>query len=162
MGRHVLSHGFEARDRERIVALLEEYESALGVSLCFQNYAAELAALPGDYVPPGGQMILARAPGGEELVGCVALRGVPDTPGACEMKRMYVREAARGTGLGRELALAIIAEARRMGYSRMCLDTMPHLKAAQALYRDLGFRHTGVADSDPPVLLFELDLGCGP
>lgn len=162
MGRHVLTCGFEERDRERVVALLKEYETAIGVSLCFQNFAAELEALPGDYVQPSGQLILAREPDRDELVGCVALRGIPEQPGSCEMKRMYVRDAARGTGLGRTLALAVLAEARRIGYTRMCLDTLPHLTAAQALYRSLGFRQTGVAASSPPVLLFERDLAGGP
>ena len=159
MDRHVLTSGFEERDRERIVALLKEYETATGVSLCFQNFAAELEALPGDYAPPRGQIILAREPGREELVGCVALRPVPGKPECCEMKRLYVRDAARGTGLGRRLALAAMAEAQRIGYGRICLDTLPSMNAAQALYRELGFLHTGVADSSPPVLLFERALG---
>jgi ribosomal protein S18 acetylase RimI-like enzyme len=158
MGRHVLTRGFDESDRERIVALLREYETAIGVSLCFQNFAAELAGLPGDYAEPEGQLILAREPAGDALVGCVALRPVPDKPGACEMKRLYVRERARGSGLGRTLALAAMAEARRIGYSVMCLDTLPSMTAAQALYRALGFRHTGVASSTPPMLLFEREL----
>jgi putative acetyltransferase len=159
MHPYTLSHGFEERDRERIVALLREYEADSGTSLCFQNFAAELAALPGDYAAPKGVMILARAPEGRELVGCVALRPVPASPELCEMKRLYVRASARRAGLGRVLALAAMAEARRMGYARMCLDTLPGMRAAQALYRALGFRQTGVAASDPPVLLFERELG---
>jgi ribosomal protein S18 acetylase RimI-like enzyme len=158
MGGHVLTHGFDERDRERIVALLREYEGAIGVSLCFQNFAGELEGLPGDYAPPGGRLILAREPGTNDLLGCVAVRAVPGRPGMCEMKRLYVRAAARGTGLGRRLALAAFAEARRIGYTAMCLDTLPSMTAAQALYRSLGFRHTGVANSDPPVLLFEREL----
>lgn len=162
MGRFLLTHGFEEGDRERIAALLREYWAHLGVSPSFQNFADELAQLPGDYAPPGGQMILARAPGSEEIVGCVALRAVPGEPHACEMKRMFVRDAARGSGLGRTLALAAMAEASRIGYTRMCLDTLPQLTAAQGLYRSLGFRHTGVAATDPPVLLFERELGGEP
>lgn len=162
MSRYVLTSGFEERDRERIVALLGEYEVAIGVSLCFQNFATELTGLPDDYAPPGGQIILAREPGAAELIGCVALRPVPERPEVCEMKRLYVREAARGSGLGRTLALAAIAEARRIGYERVCLDTLPSMTAAQALYRDLGFRHTGIAASEPAVLLFERDLGQEP
>ena len=159
MNRHALAHGFEEHDREKIVVLLREYEADIGVSLCFQNFAGELAGLPGDYAPPGGLMILAREPGGHELVGCVAVRPVPSSPGLCEMKRLYVRGTARGSGLGRTLALAAMTEARRMGYGRMCLDTLPSMTAAQALYRALGFRQTGVAASEPPVLLFERTLG---
>lgn len=162
MGGHVLTRGFDERDRERIVALLREYETAIGVSLCFQSFAAELDGLPGDYAPPGGELILAREPETDALAGCVAVRPVPGKPGLCEMKRLYVRERARGSGLGRTLALAASAEARRVGYTAMCLDTLPSMTAAQALYRSLGFRHTGVAGSDPPVLLFERELGSGP
>lgn len=161
MGGHVLTRGFEERDRERIVALLTEYESAIGVSLCFQNFAGELEGLPGDYAPPGGELILAREPETGELIGCVAVRSVAGKPGMCEMKRLYVREQARGSGLGRTLALAAFAQARRIGYTTMCLDTLPSMREAQALYRSLGFRHTGIAASDPPVLLFERELGSG-
>jgi ribosomal protein S18 acetylase RimI-like enzyme len=162
MSGHVLTCGFEERDRERIVALLTEYETAIGVSLCFQNFAGELEGLPGDYAPPGGALILAREPETGELIGCVAVRPVPGKPGMCEMKRLYVREQARGSGLGRTLALAAFAQARRIGYTAMCLDTLPSMRQAQALYRSLGFRHTGIAASDPPVLLFERELGSGP
>src|SRR5262245_402636 len=101
----LLTHGFEERDRHRIVALLREYETDTGTSLCFQNFAAELAALPGDYAPPGGALILAHDPDRAELIGCVALRPVPGSPGLCEMKRLYVRAVARGSGLGRTLTL---------------------------------------------------------
>jgi ribosomal protein S18 acetylase RimI-like enzyme len=156
---HALTRGFEERERGAVVALLREYEAGIGISLCFQRFDDELAGLPGDYAPPGGQMIFARGPAGEALAGCVALRPVPGAVGACEMKRLYVRVSARGSGLGRTLALAAIAEAHRLGYRRMCLDTLPSMTEAQALYRALGFRHTGVANTKPAVLLFELELG---
>ena len=162
MGPYVLTRGLDERDRGRIVALLREYEGAIGISLCFQGFAAEVEGLPGDYAEPRGAMILAREGAGGGLVGCVALRPVPGSPDLCEMKRLYVREGARGSGLGRTLAHAAIAEARRIGYVRMCLDTLPSMTAAQALYRSLGFQHTGVADSDPPVLLFERALAGEP
>jgi len=157
-----LTRGFEERDRARIVALLREYEADIGVSLCFQDFAAELAGLPGDYAAPGGQMILARAPGADDLLGCVALRAMPGAPGLCEMKRLYVRATARGSGLGRTLALAAMTEGRRLGYTRMGLDTLPSMLAAQTLYRALGFRHTGTTTSAPAVLLFERALGPQP
>jgi ribosomal protein S18 acetylase RimI-like enzyme len=168
MTETVLVHGFEERDRQRIVALLREYETGTGVSLCFQGFEAELAGLPGDYAPPGGALVLARQAGGEglaegeELLGCVAVRPVPGSPDLCEMKRLYVRPVGRGSGLGRKLALAAIDQARRLGYRRICLDTLPSMASAQTLYRALGFRHTGVAASDPPVLLFERELGDHP
>lgn len=162
MAEPVLTRGFQEGDRERIVALLREYEAGIGTSLCFQNFDAELAGLPGDYAPPDGLMLLARQAGTPELLGCVAVRAVPGTPGLCEMKRLFVRPAGRGCGLGRMLALAAMAEAGRLGYSRICLDTLPSMTAAQALYRALGFRHTGVANSEPPVLLYERMLGAAP
>ena len=158
MVQHVLSVGFEERERARIVDLLRAYETSIGISLCFQGFEAELAGLPGDYAPPGGQMLLARHAAGGELIGCVAVRAVADTPGLCEMKRLYVSPAARGQGLGRTLALAIMEEARGLGYARMGLDTLPTLREAQALYRSLGFRETGMSSSVPPVLMFEREL----
>jgi len=124
MAEPVLACGFEERDRERIVALLREYEAGTGVSLCFQSFDAELACLPGDYAPPRGAFVLARQAGGEELLGCVALRPVPGSPDLCEMKRLYVRPAGRGSGLGRKLALAAMDQARHLGYRRICLDTL--------------------------------------
>ncbi|MBO0742267.1 MAG: GNAT family N-acetyltransferase [Hyphomicrobiaceae bacterium] len=159
MSEIVLEYGFRERDRERIVSLLREYEAGTGVSLCFQGFDAEVAGLPGNYAPPGGSIMLARQAGGEEYLGCVALRPVPGSPDLCEMKRLYVRPGRRGSGLGRMLALAAMAEACRLGYRRICLDTLPAMTAAQTLYRALGFRHTGVTATEPRVLLFERALG---
>lgn len=158
MGRFVIKRGFSESDRAEIVALLREYEAGLGVSLCFQSFEAEVAGLPGDYAPPRGQMLLAREADGGLLAGVVAMRPVAAAPDLCEMKRLYVRSAARGTGLGRELALAVMAEARRLRYRRMCLDTLPGMREAQALYRSLGFRQTGTSGAEPIVLLFECKL----
>lgn len=159
MSRFVIERGFKERDRAAIVALLREYERGLGISLCFQDFEAEVAGLPGDYVPPHGQMLLAREASGDGLLGFVALRAVPAAPGRCEMKRLFVRPAARGSGLGRELALAIMEEARRLAHRCMCLDTLPSMAQAQALYRSLGFRQIGTSSSEPAVLLFERELG---
>jgi ribosomal protein S18 acetylase RimI-like enzyme len=162
MSEVVLEYGFSERDRERIVALLREYEAGTGRSLCFQDFDAEVAGLPGNYAPPRGAMLLARQAGGEQFLGCVALRPVPGRPDLCEMKRLYVRPGGRGSGLGRTLALAVMAEACRLGYRRICLDTLPDMKAAQTLYRALGFRQTGVTTTEPCVLLFERALAEGP
>jgi ribosomal protein S18 acetylase RimI-like enzyme len=158
MPQFVIEPGFSEHHRAAVLALLREYEAGLGVSLCFQGFEAELAGLPGAYAPPRGQMLLVRAPDDVRLIGLVALRPVPAAQDLCEMKRLYVRPEARGLGLGRSLALAVMAEARRLGYGRMCLDTLPSMTEAQALYRALGFRQTGVGAGHPPVLLFEREL----
>ncbi len=116
-----------------------EYAASLSVDLCFQDFHAELASLPGDYAAPRGALLLARVDG--SVAGCCALRPMDssDYPNASEMKRLYVRKAFRGFGLGRQLAEAILDQARLAGYSAVLLDTLDDMEAARALYEDLGF-----------------------
>ena len=127
----------EALDAAR--ALFREYALGLGVDLCFQNFEAELAALPGDYAAPQGALLLAWVDG--ELAGCGAFRPLADVDyaNACEMKRLYVRRAFRRFGLGRLLAQALIDGAVQAGYSAMLLDTLDEMEAARGLYATLGF-----------------------
>jgi putative acetyltransferase len=115
--------------------LFREYAASLPVDLSFQEFEKELVGLPGDYAPPRGRLLLASAD--SELAGCVALR--PLAEGTCEMKRLYVQPQWRGSGVGRALAVRVIAEAREAEYTIMRLDTLPTMRAAQTLYRELGF-----------------------
>lgn len=116
--------------------LFAEYQAALGVDLGFQDFATELATLPGAYAPPRGRLLLAHADGA--LAGCGALRALDAT--SCEMKRLFVRSAFRAAGVGQALAAYLIDQARALGYRRMCLDTLPQMAPAQRLYERLGFR----------------------
>ena len=133
----VLTQVQQAREIDDARLLFAEYESSLGIDLCFQNFDKELAALPGDYAPPSGCLYLALE--NDEVAGCIALRKIGAR--VCEMKRLYVRPKFRGTGLGRKLTERIIADARAIGYQRMRLDTLPgKMDQAIGLYRSLGFK----------------------
>ena len=122
---------------EQARALFREYESWLGLSLCFQNFEKELAELPGAYAEPDGRLLLARH--NDELAGCVALRQLSER--TCEMKRLFVRDMFRGKGIGRLLIETIIQKAKEIGYERMLLDTLPpRMNDAIALYRSIGFK----------------------
>ena len=141
---------------EDVRALFLEYAASLDVDLGYQGFADEVAGLPGDYAAPRGVLLLARDDDG--ALGCVGVRAIDDE--TCEMKRLYVRPRGRGTGLGRTLTLEAIAFAQGRRYRVMRLDTLPSMRAAQAMYRALGFReippyrHSPVAGN----LYMELDL----
>lgn len=145
-----------ADDIPTVRNLLREYADTLDFSLDFQEFDRELASLPGEYAPPGGALLVASAE--EAVAGCVGLRRLDDS--TCEMKRLYVAAARRGHGLGAALAAAVIAEARRLGYARMRLDTVPGMETAQALYERLGFREIPPyrLNPVPGARFLELDL----
>ena len=150
-----------AADMDDVRTLFREYEAWLDHDLCFQGFAQELASLPGKYAPPSGRLYLAETRGA--LAGCIALREF--APGVCEMKRLFVRESARGLGLGRALARRVIDDARAIGYRAMRLDTLPdRMASANALYEALGFRDIPAyyANPLPGVRYMELDLTAAP
>ena len=126
----------QADDVEAVRALLREYADGLGVDLSFQDFDSEIADPLGFY-----EVVLLAED------GCVALRRIDGR--TCEMKRLYVRPAARGSGLGRALAEAVITDARKRGYERMLLDTLPSMAAARRLYASLGFRETAPYRHNP-------------
>lgn len=122
---------------EQARVLFREYELWLGVDLCFQQFEDELENLPGKYAAPEGRLLLAKTC--ETIAGCAALRKIDAK--TCEMKRLFVREKFRGSGLGKQLTEILIAEARKIGYRRMRLDTLPDkMPSAVRLYERLGFR----------------------
>lgn len=120
-------------------ALFQEYAEQLGVDLNFQGFGEEVSHLPGDYGAPRGTLLLALVDG--ELAGCCALRAIDDVDysNAAEMKRLFVRKAFRGFGLGRQLAEAVLEAAMQLGYACVLLDTLDDMESARALYADLGF-----------------------
>ena len=124
-------------DVTAVASLFRAYAASLEVDLGYQDFDAELAALPGKYAPPAGALLLARSRGGEAL-GCVALRQMNE-PGCCEMKRLYVQAAGRGMGVGRALVEAIVTHASMLGYREIRLDSLPSMTDAIGLYRKFGF-----------------------
>jgi len=124
-------------DLRDVAILFEGYAASLPVDLDYQDFAVELAGLPGKYAAPRGALLLARDTAGAAL-GCAALRPLGND-GVCEMKRLFLVPEARGTGLGRALAEAVVAAGRERGYREIRLDTLPSMASAIALYERLGF-----------------------
>ncbi len=157
--RMELKQVFSDSEIETARTLFLEYAASLGFDLCFQNFDQELRDLPGDYAPPAGRLLIAMD--GDQVLGCIALRRIDAE--TCEMKRLYVRPAARGRRLGRTLSQEIITEARSIGYLRMRLDTMPTMTEAISLYQSLGFKDITPYRYNPMpgAIYMELDLTVG-
>ncbi len=147
-----------AAEMDAVRELFGEYQRGLGVDLCFQGFEQELATLPGRYGPPSGRLLL--AVDGTHVAGCVALRALEE--GVCEMKRLFVRPAYRGQGLGFRLAMQIVNEASALGYSVMRLDTLDSLDSAMRMYAAMGFqrRMPYYANPLPGVVYWERALQC--
>jgi len=126
-------------------ALFQEYQAAIGLDLCFQGFARELAGLPGAYARPAGCLLLAED--GDRVLGCVGLR--PFAGRDAELKRLWVRPTARCRALGEALVHDAIAVARQAGYARVLLDTLPSMDAALRLYRRVGFVPTAPYRPNP-------------
>jgi GNAT superfamily N-acetyltransferase len=144
----------EARSAEQLAEvrrLFEEYWASFGFTPCFQNFAGELAELPGEYVPPRGALVLATIDG--RAAGCAALRPFDST--RCEAKRLYVRPGFRGHGLGLALLEWVVARARQAGYAEMVGDTMPVMEQALKMYDRFGFeRCTAYSDHPTPGAIY--------
>jgi GNAT superfamily N-acetyltransferase len=136
---------FADGDVEAVRLLLIEYGASLSIDLAFQSFDDELAELPGRYAPPGGALLVARVDG--DPVGCVGLRPLDEE--TCELKRLFVRPAHRGDGTGLRLLEEGVAEARRLGYRRLRLDTIPGMERAQTLYERFGFRDIAAYTQNP-------------
>ena len=137
-------------------ALFQEYASTLSINLCFQNFAQELATLPGAYAPPRGRLLQARVV--RQSAGCIALRAM--AKGVGEIKRLYVRPEFRGLGVGKSLVQRVLKEARHIGYRIVRLDTLREMRAAIALYVQFGFVQIAPYRHGEPdeIIYFELDL----
>ena len=145
-------------DLVQVRSLFSEYATCIDLS--FQDFARELATLPGEYAPPNGCILLAREE--TEAVGCVALRRISED--ICEMKRLYVKPTFREKSIGRKLSESVIGEARARGYRIMKLDTLPSMREALRLYESLGFRKTTPYRFNPinGAVFMQLDLTTSP
>lgn len=123
-------------DLPAVRRLLRDYVAWVNLDLSFQDFEGELQALPGDYAPPRGALLVAEV--GADTVAMIALRPLADQ--VCEMKRLFVHPSARGLGVAKALITRVISEARGMGYREMRLDTLPAMRDAQAIYETFGFR----------------------
>jgi putative acetyltransferase len=159
MARFTIQEVTSEIDLADTIRLFEAYSASLGIDLTFQDFATEMASMPGKYTSfNGGTLLVARNTQGD-AIGCAALRAM-SAEGCCEMKRLYVDPAGRGLGVGKALAVAVIEVARELKYQAMRLDTLPSMSSARALYKALGFVEIDAYYSTPieGTLFLELSL----
>lgn len=137
----------DRKDLESTIKLFEAYAHSLGIDLAFQDFATEMANMPGKYSAPTGALLLARDREGQ-AIGCVGLRPLT-LPDYCEIKRLYVDPKGRGLGVGKALSESAILEGKRLGYKAVRLDTLPSMVSARALYKSLGFEEIAAYYSTP-------------
>lgn len=148
-------------DLSAAVALFQAYATWLNIDLSFQAFAAETAGMPGKYASPTGTLLLARENASGSPIGCVGVRPLPGgAVGCCEMKRLFVRPAGRGSGAGKALADAAVREAKALGYRAMRLDTLQRMAAARQLYTSMGFKEIAAYYNTPlkDTVFLELQL----
>ena len=138
MATFTISSAESQQDLKDTIFLFEQYAKSLGIDLSFQDFETEMASMPGKYAPPNGCLLLARSENTGTAIGCVGLRQL-GANGICEMKRLYVDPKGRGLGVGKALAIAVVHEAKRLGYRCIHLDTLSSMASARALYKSLGF-----------------------
>lgn len=157
MSSFAISNVISEHDLADTVKLFEAYATSLGIDLTFQDFATEMAQMPGKYSPPTGILLLARNEK-DDAIGCIGLRQLDGT--ICEMKRLYVNPTGRGLGVGKALALQVIKEATQLGYAAIRLDTLPDMASARALYKSLGFVEIGPYYATPleGTIFLELQL----
>ena len=150
---HPLTAG-DSEALEQVRQYFRNYAAWLGVDLSYQNFDQEMASLPGAYTAPEGRLFFAEVDG--RPAGCVGVRPLPDSEGVCEMKRLYVTPEERGHGVGAALALAAIKAAKEIGYRKLIIDTLPSMRMAVKLYRELGFTE---APSYRAILILAVETG---
>jgi len=155
---YIVKPATSTEELSAIAELFKDYTTWLDLDLTFQDYATELAYLPGKYAPPAGALFIALNNDGVPL-GCVALRPMAE-PSICEMKRLYISPEGRGLGLGKRLVIKVLNEAKQIGYRKMRLDTLPRMQSAVTLYEKLGFVKIDPYYETPleGTLFLELDL----
>jgi len=118
-----------------------------------ESFFKELENFPGPgYFPPAGTFVVCRVE--DEVAGCVGIKKFDEV--SCEMKRMYIRPAYRGKGIGGVLCNYVVEWCRGSVYRRILLDTNREMKEAVFLYNKCGFTEIGsycINENDHPIFM---------